>query len=193
MPSAPAAQKSKAKVDWRSEVAAEDWGPVREAKPREEPRFQSGDPDAFLTDARSFVSSLTLADKLSFFGAVALFVSSLFPWRETVAEGEVLGIFGAGLLALFISLLLMGTIAMRLKAPSKERLMYWVIQLGLAGISVALSFIVGLQSIDRTLARAQVGNFEVWTSKPGFGVVFAAFAGAVVIVGTIFGLKESDQ
>ncbi len=192
MPEAPASGRVNKKSDWRSDVAAEDWGPAR-VQHKEEPKFQSGDPDVFLTDTKNFIASLSLADKLSFFGAVALFVSALLPWRETVAEGEVLGIFGAGLLALFIAILLMVSVAMRLKAPAGERLMYWVIQLGLAGVSVLWAVIVGIQSIDRTLARAQVGNFEVWTSKPSFGVVLAAFAGAVVILGTVFGLKDTSQ
>ncbi len=192
MPEAPNSARSKAKNDWRAEVDPAEWGSKKVEAPQG-PKFESTDPNDLMIDIKNFIASLSLADKLSFFGAMALFISSLLPWRETVAEGEVLGIFGAGLLACFVGILLMVSVAMRLRVPVTDRLVYWMVQLGLAGISVLWSLIIGIQSVDRTLARAPVGNFEVWTSKPSFGVVLAAFAGTVVIVGTVFGLKESSE
>ena len=65
-----------------------------------------------------------------------------------------------------------------------------ILQLGCVGVSALWCLVYMKLSWDSTPAMSSVGNYEVWVSKPAFGLILGVLAAIVSIVGTIFGLKD---
>lgn len=164
------------------------------AAQRGEPeKFQADkaiDPDDFLSGMRLFVESLSTGDKLAFFGAVATVLSCFFPWKETVSEGDVLGLAGPGLVTFLMACGTLVALTVRVNRSLKvNELLLWAAQLGALSMGILWAVVSITQSWDPTLARAVEGNQEVWVSKPSFGVILAVLAGGLTGVGTVLGLK----
>jgi hypothetical protein len=190
MPAAPSAKKVVRK-DWRAELSEKDWGESAKAKAA----FVANkgiDPEDFMSDVKRFLYELGTADKLAFFSLASMFLASFFPWKETASEGEILGLLSAGVVVWLLTLIAMLLIAARVRNWSTRLnpLYPWIGQLFAAGFSTVWCLLYIRWSWDSTLARSPVGNFDMWTSKPSFGVIFALIAGAMACVGTIFGLKD---
>ena len=67
----------------------------------------------------------------------------------------------------------------------------WCTLFGCVGVSALWCLVYIVSSWDSTKAMSQVGNYEVWVSKPAwFGMTLAIGAAVVSLVGTIFGLKD---
>lgn len=181
--------------DWRSKVAAEDWNQMP-ASQREPEQFQPDkaiDADDFIGGLRHFVDTLSSGDKLSFFGCVATIISCFFPWKETVVDGDVLGLAGPGLVTFLMACLTLVALTVRVNKSLKvNELLLWAAQLGTLSLGVIWALVSIVQSWNPTLARAVEGNQEVWVSKPSFGVILAVLAGALTGVGTVLGLKGKD-
>lgn len=184
---------SSAAGDWRSRVDPEDWKQDEMANRPPPPGFQPDkaiDADDFIGGLRQFVDSLSAGDKLSFFGAVATILSCFFPWKETVSEGDVLGLAGPGLVTFMMACLTLVVLTLRVNKTLKvNELLLWAAQLGTLSMGVLWAVVSITQSWNPTLARAVEGNQEVWVSKPSFGVILAVLAGALTGFGTVLGLK----
>lgn len=178
--------------DWRSRVDPSEWNQMPAAQ-REPEKFQADkgiDPDDFITGIRVFVYGLSAGDKLAFFGAVATLFSCFFPWKETVLDGDVLGLAGPGLVTFLMACGTLVVLTLRVNKTLKvNELLLWAAQLGTLSMGVLWALVSIKQSWDPTLARAIEGNQEVWASKPSFGVILAVLAGGLTGFGTVLGLK----
>ncbi len=197
-PAAPAPAKGESKSaagDWKSRVAAEDWnqmpGGAGNAPPPQGFQPDKGiDADDFISSLRMFVDALNAGDKLAFFGCVATIISCFFPWKETVMDGDVLGLGGPGLVTFLMACLTLVALTLRVNKSLKvNELLLWAAQLGTLSMGIIWALVSIKQSWDPTLARAVEGNQEVWVSKPSFGVILAVLAGALTGLGTVLGLK----
>ena len=187
-----AEKKEKAANDWRSQISEEDW---KENQGKEKEKFvpnKAMDPELAMGATKQYLWELPLADKLALAGTSALLISTFFPWKETVAEGDVLGIFSSGILVTLLASAAVAGIIIRTRKtmPNLNPLLPWVAQLGCVGVSALWCLVYMKLSWDSTLAQSSVGNYQVWVSKPAFGLIFAVLASIGSIVGTIFGLKD---
>ncbi len=187
-----AERKERAANDWRSQISEEDW---KENQGKEKEKFvpnKAMDPELAMGETKRYLWELPLADKLALFGTSLLVIFTFFPWKETVAEGDVLGVMSSGVL---VTLLGSGAVAgiivrTRKTMPTLNPLLPWVAQLGCVGVSAIWCLVYMKLSWDSTPAMSAVGNYEVWVSKPSLGLILAIIAAIVSIVGTIFGLKD---
>lgn len=197
MPEAPPPVKreTKPKDDWRASVSQEDWNQMPQGKKQEFVPDKAMDPEDVLADAKSFIFELSIADKLAFFGIVAMFIACFFPWKETVADGEVLGLTSGGIVVFGLSGVAAAMMVIRVRKifAKMNPLFPWIVQLGSVGFGLLWCLVYVKSSWDSTLARSPIGNYEVWVSKPAFGVIFAFLAGAVAGIGTVFGLKDMGR
>lgn len=185
-------QEKKAASDWRSQISASDWTENQGKAPEAFVPNKTLDPNDAMTKTRQYLWALSMADKLALAGTSVLLISTFFPWKETVADGEVLGVMSSGILVTILSSVALGGIIVRtLKSmPTLNPLLPWVAQLGCVGVSGVWCLVYMKLAWDATPAHSQVGNFEVWVSKPSFGLILGLLAGITSIVGTIFGLKD---
>ncbi|MEW6430120.1 MAG: zinc ribbon domain-containing protein [Myxococcota bacterium] len=194
MPEAPARQVRKESVDWREQVDESDW---KEMNQRDREVFVADkgmDPDDVLKDARGFFAELSAADKMAFFGTAAMLLSTFFPWKETVTDGDVLGLLSAGVVVTLLSLLALVSMVLRVRQSFKVNpLLPWIVQLACTGFGVVWCLVYVKTSWDSTLVRSPIGNFDMWASKPSFGVIFGFMAGVVGGLGTLLGLKDMGR
>jgi hypothetical protein len=120
-------------------------------------------------------------------------MATFFPWRETVTQGDVIGVFSTGILVALMSggALAGFIIRTRKLMPKLNPLLPWIAQLGLVGVAaVWCLFDTAVLSWDSTPAQSRIGNFTVWVSKPSIGLIVALLSSIVSLVGTILGLKD---
>jgi hypothetical protein len=180
------------KPDWRDSVSAEDW---KEGAGREKEAFvvdRALNPDDAMLKTRQYLWSLPLADKLALAGSSVLLISTFLPWKETVKDGDVLGVFSSGVIVtLLAAMAVAGLLVRTLKSmPTLNPLLPWAAQLGCVGISGVWCLVYIMLSVDSTLVQSSIGNQQIWASKPSLGVFIAVVAGVISILGTIFGLKD---
>lgn len=191
MPEAPARVEREEKSDWRQQVSQEDWNEMQQRDREKFVADKGMDPDDVFNDARGFFALLSTADKLAFFGTAAMLLSTFFPWKETVTDGDVLGLLSAGIVVTLLSLLSLIAMVLRVrKAFSVNPILPWIVQLGATGFGSLWCLVYVKTSWDSTLVRSPIGNFDMWASKPSFGVIFAFIAGVVGALGTVAGLKD---
>lgn len=142
-------------------------------------------------DVRQFFSELSQPEKIAFFGLCTMALACFLPWKETAKEGDVLGVLSTGIVVLVASVLGLAALATRVRRnTSLGHLLLWGTQLISIGVSLVWSLLyVGL-SWDSTLTHAPVGNYDMWVSKPSFGVILSVFACLIAGLGTLLGLKE---
>ncbi len=189
-------QPAKPKRDWREELSDEERAKMV-VRPRNDGFVpdKAMDPDDLIGGARRFIFDLSTADKLAFFGAATMFFSSFFPWKETVREGDILGLMSLGVVVFVLSLGAMVVIAARVSNafPKTNPLIPWIAQLAAVSGSALWCLLYMRLSWDSTIARSPIGNYEMWVSKPTFGVILAFFAAVVACLGTFLGLKDTGR
>lgn len=180
------------KADWRDELSEADWQENAGRAPEKFVVDRTLDPDDAMVATKRYIFELSLADKLALFGTGVMVLATFFPWKETVAEGDVLGVFSSGILVtIFGSAALAGIIIRTRKAmPNLNPLLPWMAQLGAVGLSGVWCLVYMKLSWDSTLAQSTIGNYQQWVSKPSFGLILALLSAITSIVGTIFGLKD---
>jgi hypothetical protein len=180
------------KQDWRSQISEEDWKENAGRAPEAFVVDRSLDPNDAMAETRRYLAELPLADKLALFGAGTLLFATFLPWKETVEEGDVLGVLSSGVLVTVLAALAVAGIFVRTKKISTtlNPLLPWIAQLGCTGFAGLWCLVYMKVAWDPTLAQSKIGNFEMWVSKPVFGLFLALLAAIVSIVGTIFGLKD---
>lgn len=159
------------------------------------PRSYSGQsmvaPDQALDDFKGFVTDLPVGDKVAFMGAALTVLTTFLPWKETAAEGEILGLMSLGIVVFLVMIAVIGAIVIRVRRvmPQLHPLVPWLVQLG-GTVFAALWCIIyiGL-SIDSRKTQALIGNFEVSVSSPAFGVFLALLCCGATAAGTLMGLK----
>ncbi len=180
------------KQDWRAQLSEADW---KENAGKEREAFvvdRQLDPDSAMIETKKYLWELSFADKLALGGTAVLLLSTFFPWKETVAEGDVLGVFSSGILVTLLAAAALGGILVRTRkmSPTLNPLIPWILQLGCTGFSGLWCLVYMRLAWDPTIAQSSIGNFEVWVSKPSFGLILALLSAIASIVGTIFGLKD---
>ena len=191
MPDAPsrrvAAAPSEPAADWHVRPS--------EAKPVSSPNtsgYHIAAPEDVFRDAKSFVIGLPGSDKIAFAGLVLNILCSFFPWKETVIDGEVLGLMSLGFPVFLVSILGITSIVVRVRRvmPKLNPLVPWLLQLSAVCFCIVWCLIYIKLSWDSRLARSPVGNFDMYISKPSIGVFLALLTSIVALGGTLMGLKE---
>jgi len=185
-------------VDWRSQVSQEEWGAHGAGGPPPPAKFQADkglDAEALMGDWKSFLGELSNADKIGFFGAVGMALACFFPWRETAHQGDSLGVTSLGIITALCAFGACAAIVVRVRNKMKgvNPTLPWAAQLGALGFGVLWAFVFIIISWDSQLTRADIGNEEVWMSKPSFGVFFAIASGTVAVLGTLLSLREKND
>jgi cytochrome b561 len=85
------------------------------------------------------------------------------------------------------------TLRVRNALPKTNPLVLWIAQFAAVTGSSLWCLLYMRLSWDSTLARSPIGNYEMWVSKPTFGVILAFFAALVACLGTFLGLKDTGR
>lgn len=152
-------------------------------------------PEDSLLEMRDALKQLPFSEKLALFGASALLLSTLLPWKETSREGEVLGVSSSGLGVTFLAGIAISSFLIRKRAGAigvSPRAL-WAIQFGSLSLAGLWCVVYLTLSWDPTLARSPIGNFEMWVSQPSIGLMLALLAEGIATVGTVLGLKEMSR
>jgi predicted small integral membrane protein len=161
------------------------------------PRSQIADPEDLVQDARKFVRNLGQADKLVFGGAVVLLVSGFLPWKETAADGEILGMMSLGIIAMLAAIGQIAILAMRTRKlqadPHANVLLPWMGQLVVALFCIFWCIIFMKVSSDSKLVPTAMGDSVVQNSVPAFGVYLGLLGALASLGGTLLGLKEKPE
>ena len=178
--------------DWRSQISEEDWKENQGKAPEKFVANKAMDPELAMGATKKYLWELALADKLALAGTSLMLISTFFPWKETVAEGDVLGILSSGILVTILSGMAIAGLIIRTRKtmPNLNPLLPWVAQLGCVGVAAIWCLVYMKLSWDSTEAMSSVGNYKVWVSKPAAGLIIGLLAGITSLVGTIFGLKD---
>lgn len=197
MPDAPA---RKLKTPPEQRAPAENWRPApSDLAPPPQPHFAPGermvDPDDFWAEIKVFVLELSMPDKLAFIGALTTLLACFFPWKDTITEGDVLGLMSLGALVFVVSVMIIVAIIIRTRQvmPRLHALIPWLVQFGGACFSIVWCLVYVKLSWDSTMARSPVGNYERWVSSPSPGVFIAMLTSVVTLAGTLLGLKEKPR
>lgn len=170
--------------------------PVAEPPPpRQRPLVapdRSIDPQALLEDIQLFVKGLPRADRIALYGTVGVLLACFFPWKETVNEGEVLGLFGHGIVTFALALAALVALVQRARGAVANALPLWVVQLGGIGLGLLWSLVSVRLAWSTAPLESFRGSAEIFSSRPSFGLGAALLAGAVAAGGTVLGLKESS-
>ena len=194
MPDAPG-RKVRTPPEQRAPV--EDWHEA--PRPRADPVLggpsQALDPEEAMSDARNFLVALTFSDRLAFWGGVATLFACFLPWKETAVDGESIGLLSLGALVFVANIALLGVVVVRTRKmmPKVHALVPWMVQFGASSFSIIWCLILIKLSVNTLKARALYGNEEVWTSKPGAGVILAVLTSIVALGGTLMGLREKPD
>lgn len=176
-----------------------DWHVKDEPRPVPAPANPSGyhmvDPDDLWSEVKSFVGDLTLADKLAFIGAFSAMISCFFPWKDTITDGEVLGLMSLGAAVFGVTVVIIIAIIIRVRKvmPALHALVPWLIQFGGACFCIVWCLVYIKLALDTTMARSPIGNFERWVSSPSAGVYIALLMSVMMLGGTLMGLKEKPR
>ncbi|MFZ5470999.1 MAG: hypothetical protein ACOZIN_16345 [Myxococcota bacterium] len=197
--SMPEAPPHRSATSARVRTPSEDWHPKQEnhrlpraVDPSERKGMVSAE-EAF-AEAKSFMEELSSADKLTMAGLGLNVLTAFFPWKETAADGEELGLLGLGLPVLVMTLLAGAAVVMRVRRAGRHQSLFilWLTQLGAVGFCIVWCLIFIKVSWNGTIVRAPVGNFEVAVSKPVIGVFIALVTSVVALGGTLMGFKEKQ-
>jgi len=185
----------KVKEDWRAQLSEADWKENAGSAPEKFVVDKQMDANESMTEAKQYLTSISMADKLALGGAGLLCVSTFLPWAETAKDGDILGIFSSGVLVTILSALAVGGVLVRTRKlmPNMNPLWPWIAQLGAVGISGLWCLVYFRLAWDHTLVQGAWGAEKVWASKPAFGLILALLAGITSVVGTVFGLKDMGK
>lgn len=193
MPDAPsrrvAAAPSAPVADWHVKPDAPGSGPVSSPNTS---GYHIAAPEDVFKDAKSFVIGLPGSDKIAFAGLAFNILFAFFPWKETVLDGDVLGLMSLGFPVFAVSIVGITAIVVRVRQfmPKLNPLVPWLLQLSAVCFCLVWCLIFIKLSWDSRLARSPVGNFDMYISKPSLGVFLSLLTSVVALGGTLMGLKE---
>ncbi len=149
-------------------------------------------PEEIIADTRAFIGELSRSDKIAFASACLIILSCFMPWKETAADGEILGLMSAGVGALLGAALVIGAIFVRKRGtlPKVNASVPWMTQLGVSFFCILYTVIFIKVSIDTTQVQSQLGNAMAFVSSPSIGVFLGLLGAIGALVGSILGLRE---
>jgi hypothetical protein len=149
-------------------------------------------PEQMMEEAREFITALTRADKLAFASAAVVVLSCFLPWKETAVDGDVLGLMSAGFFSLLLSMLVIGTLVVRVRKslPKLNPLVPWLAQLIGAFVCVLYTLVMLRLSVDTTEVPSAIGNQMIMNSSPSIGVFIGLLGSLGALAGSLMGLKE---
>jgi hypothetical protein len=149
-------------------------------------------PEEIIADTRRFVGELSRSDKITFASACLIILSCFLPWKETAADGEILGLMSAGIGTLLGAALIIGALFVRKRGtlPKVDASTQWMMQLGVSFFCILYTVIFIKVSFDTTQVQSQLGNAMVWASSPSFGVFLGLLGSLGALVGSVMGLRE---
>lgn len=149
-------------------------------------------PEEIIADTRAFIGELSRSDKIAFGSACLIIFSCFMPWKETAADGEILGLMSAGVGALLGAALVIGAIFVRKRGtlPKVNASVPWMTQLGVSFFCILYTVIFIKVSIDTTQVQSQLGNAMAFVSSPSIGVFLGLLGAIGALVGSIMGLRE---
>jgi hypothetical protein len=161
------------------------------------PRGGSGDnpvadPEELIRDAKELFGLLAGGDKIAFWSAAAVLFSCFLPWKETAADGDVLGLMSTGVGAFVLSILMMTAVGMRVKGSFAKLgpVVPWMAQLLFCFLCLVWCIVFIKVSADTTRVPTPIGNEEMMNSSPSFGVFVAVLGSLGALGGTLLGLKS---
>ncbi len=173
MPDAPPRLvRDEPKGDWRSRVDASEWKDNEPAPAApSQPGYQGIDPEDLMTEVKHFILGLSMADKIAFAGTIGAIISCFFPWKDSITEGDVLGLMSLGVAVFLMCIVMLVAIVIRVRNsfPNLNTLVPWLIQFGGACFCIVWCLVYVKLSWDSTMARSPIGNFERWVSSPAIG------------------------
>lgn len=149
-------------------------------------------PEQMMEEAREFISDLTRADKIALAGASAVVLSCFLPWKETAADGDILGLMSSGFGSMLLALLVIGTLVVRVRQsmPRLNPLIPWLTQLITSVVCVLYTLVLLRVSVDSTEVPSAIGNQMIMNSSPSIGVFIALLGALGAMAGSLMGLKE---
>jgi len=149
-------------------------------------------PEEIIADTRRFIGELSRSDKITFASACLVILSCFLPWKETAADGEILGLMSAGIGTLLGAVLIIGAIFVRKRGtlPKVNASSLWMMQLGVSFFCILYTAVCIKASFDTTQVQSQLGNAMVWVSSPSFGVFLGLLGSLGALVGSVMGLRE---
>lgn len=149
------------------------------------------DSGELMAEAREFLGLLSGPDKLAFWGAVTVVLSCFLPWKETAADGDVLGLMSLGAGAFLLSIGTIVCIGTRVRgaAQGANPVLPWMGQLVTSFLCLIWCVIYIKVSSDTTRVPTPIGNAEMMNSSPSFGVFLAVLGALAALGGSILGLK----
>ncbi|MFP2913358.1 hypothetical protein ACLESD_51860, partial [Pyxidicoccus sp. 3LFB2] len=150
------------------------------------------DPEELIRDAKELFRMLAGGDKVAFWGAAVVMFSCFLPWKETAADGDVLGLMSLGVGAFVLSILVMIVVGMRVTGALQRLnpVVPWMGQLVAAFMCLVWCIIFIKVSADTTRVPTPIGNAEMMNSSPSFGVFVAVLGSIATLGGTLLGLKS---
>ena len=151
-------------------------------------------PEDVFEEFRQFVSILGVSDKVALGGVGMVVLSAFFPWKETAAEGDILGMMSLGLVCIVASLAILGTITLRVRRllPDLNVLIPWLGQLALSIFCVVWCIVFMKISTDASAVPSLMGNATVMNSSPSMGAYMGLLGSLACLAGTLLGLKEKQ-
>jgi uncharacterized Zn finger protein (UPF0148 family) len=151
-------------------------------------------PEDVFEEFRQFVSILGVSDKVALGGVGMIVLSSFFPWKETAAEGDILGMMSLGLVCVLASFAILGTIVLRVRRllPDLNVLIPWLGQLALSIFCVVWCIVFMKISTDASAVPSLMGNATVMNSSPSMGAYMGLLGSLACLAGTLLGLKEKQ-
>lgn len=195
MPEAPGRKVREAPAEPRPDWRVKD-DPNRPAPaPISGSGYHMVDPEDLWGDVKGFVAELTMADKLAFIGAFTAMISCFFPWKDTIMEGDILGLMSLGAAVFAVTVVIIVAIFIRVRKvmPRLHALVPWLIQFGGSCFCIVWCLVYIKLALDTTMARSPIGNFERWVSSPSAGVYIALLMSVLMLAGTLLGLKEKPR
>ena len=152
-------------------------------------------PEELAADFKSFVAELGRTDKIVFISALVIIASAFLPWKETAADGDILGLMSLGILAVLAAGALVGTVVVRVRRvmPALGALVPWVVQLCLSIFCIVWCLVFMKISTNGTEVPSSVGKEIVPHSSFSFGVLLALLGALGCLAGTLMGLKEQRE
>ncbi|WP_343073534.1 hypothetical protein [Pyxidicoccus fallax] len=149
------------------------------------------DPEELIRDAKELFALLTGGDKVAFWGAALVLLSCFLPWKDTAADGDILGLMSMGVGAFVLSILVMTAVSLRVKGSLQNvnPVVPWMGQLLCAFICLVWCVIYIKTASDSTKVPSGFGNAEVVNSSPSLGVYLALLGSLAALGGTLLGLK----
>jgi hypothetical protein len=149
-------------------------------------------PEDVFEEFRQFVGIMGISDKVALGGVGMIVLSAVFPWKETAADGDILGLMSLGLVCVLASLAILGTITVRVRRllPDLNVLIPWLGQLALSIFCVIWCIVFMKISTDASAVPSLMGDATVMNSSPSMGAYMGLLGSLTCLAGTLLGLKE---